>query len=234
MPLAYSGGLAASLSECSSQTHPLAAPLAPLAPYASQARPQSFKAARSRLASARPLGLSLWLYKTWRGFVYKSRERLESGRYELEGEVGRILKVFEAGETKMRVENAVYPTAERIKSLSSERADGPIAMVNLLKFRAKAVYKDGRPGEISGREAYMRYATEMRKIVEGAGGRFVFAGSIDALVIGEVEELWDFAAIVEYPSRAAFQQLVMSPEVQAIGVHREAGLAGQLLILTTA
>jgi uncharacterized protein (DUF1330 family) len=144
-------------------------------------------------------------------------------------------EVSEAGAINMRVENAVYPTAERIKSLSGEKAaDGPIAMVNLLKFRAKAVYKDGRPDEISGREAYMRYATEMRKIVEGAGGRFVFAGSIDALVIGEVEELWDVAAIVEYPSRAAFQQLVMSPEVQAIGVHREAGLAGQLLILTTA
>ena len=107
-------------------------------------------------------------------------------------------------------------------------------MVNLLKFRAKAVYKDGRPGEISGREAYMRYAAEMRKIVEGAGGRFIFAGSIDGLVIGEVEELWDVAAIVEYPSRAAFQQLVTTPEVQAIGVQREAGLAGQLLILTTA
>ena len=134
----------------------------------------------------------------------------------------------------MRVKNAVYPTAERIKSLSSEEmGGGPIAMVNLLKFRAKAVYKDGRPDEISGQEAYMRYAAEMRKIVEGAGGRFIFAGQVDGLIIGEVEELWDVVAIVEYPSRAGFQQLVMSPEVQTITVHREAGLAGQLLILTS-
>jgi uncharacterized protein (DUF1330 family) len=56
---------------------------------------------------------------------------------------------------------------------------------------------------------------------------------VDHLVIGEVEELWDAVAIVEYPSKATFQQLVMSPEVQAIEVHREAGFAGQLLILTT-
>ena len=82
----------------------------------------------------------------------------------------------------------------------------------------------------------MRYGAEMRKIVERAGGRFMFAGRVDGLVIGEVEELWDAVAVVEYPSLAKFQELVMSPrpEMQAIGVHREAGLAGQLLILTTA
>jgi len=105
-------------------------------------------------------------------------------------------------------------------------------MVNLLKFRDQAVYKDGRSDEVSGVEAYMRYATEMRKIVERAGGRFLFSGRVNGLVIGDVEELWDVVAIVEYPSRAEFQRLVTSPEVQAIGVHREAGLAGQLLILT--
>ena len=38
--------------------------------------------------------------------------------------------------------------------------------------------------------------------------------------------------IAEYPSRAEFQRIATSPEVQAIGVDREAGLAGQLLILT--
>ena len=37
---------------------------------------------------------------------------------------------------------------------------------------------------------------------------------------------------MEYPSRAAFQRIATLPEVQAIGVHREAGLEGQLLIMT--
>jgi uncharacterized protein (DUF1330 family) len=105
-------------------------------------------------------------------------------------------------------------------------------MLNLLKFRDRAVYRDGRPDAVSGVEAYMRYAGAMRKIVERAGGRFIFSGSVNGLVVGEVEQLWDVVAIVEYPSRAEFQRLVTSPEVQAIGVHREAGLAGQLLILT--
>jgi hypothetical protein len=34
----------------------------------------------------------------------------------------------------------------------------------------------------------------------------------------------------EYPSAAAFAAIVMSPEVTEIGVHRAAGLEGQLLI----
>jgi hypothetical protein len=55
---------------------------------------------------------------------------------------------------------------------------------------------------------------------------------VDRLVIGAVEELWSAVSSVEYPSKAKFQRLVMSPEVQAIEM-REAGLAGQLLILTT-
>jgi hypothetical protein len=35
---------------------------------------------------------------------------------------------------------------------------------------------------------------------------------------------------MEYPSTAAFAKIATSPEVAKIGVHRAAGLAGQLLI----
>ena len=41
------------------------------------------------------------------------------------------------------------------------------------------------------------------------------------------------AALVEYPSRKAFVEIAMSPEVAAIGVHRAAGLEGQWLLATT-
>lgn len=131
----------------------------------------------------------------------------------------------------MKVTNQVYPTAEQLMPLAKEAA-GPIAMVNLLKFRDKAEYADGRAADMSGREAYMCYVAEMRQIVEGAGGRFLFSGQVKGIVIGEVEEPWDAVGIAEYPSGAEFYRIATSPEVQAIGVHREAGLAGQLLILT--
>ena len=131
----------------------------------------------------------------------------------------------------MKIVNQVYPTFDQLMPLAQDPT-GPIAMVNLLKFRDKAQYQDGRPDDISGREAFMRYIAEMGPIVEAAGGRFLFSGDVKQLVIGEVEDLWDAVGIAEYPSRAEFHRIATSPEVQAIGVHREAGLAGQLLILT--
>ena len=91
----------------------------------------------------------------------------------------------------MKVENAVYPTPDQLQAVSTQTAEGPLVMVNLLKFREKAVYKDGRPDDITGAEAYMRYAEQMRGVVEREGGRFLFGGEVQGLVIGEVEELWD-------------------------------------------
>jgi len=133
----------------------------------------------------------------------------------------------------MNVENAVYPTGERIRELMGDETAGPIVMLNLLKFRARAQYPDGRKSELSGREAYNLYGEAMRKVVEREGGRFVFMGEVKSLVIGAVEDLWDVTALVEYPSSAVFARIASSPEVAEIGVHRAAGLEGQLLIRVT-
>jgi len=137
-------------------------------------------------------------------------------------------------ESTMKVVNQLYPTFDQLMPLAQDPTPGPIAMVNLLKFRDKAQYEDGRPDDISGRDAYMLYVAEMSVIIKAAGGRFLFSGEVKQMVVGEVEELWDAVGIAEYPSRAAFQRIATSPEVQAIGIHRSAGLAGQLLILTVA
>ncbi len=133
----------------------------------------------------------------------------------------------------MNIENAILPTSDQIKGLMSRPVVGPVVMVNLLKFREKAVYKDGRSEDISGAEAYMRYAEQMKAIIEREGGRFVFAGKVQGMVIGDVGNLWDAVGLVEYPSSADFVRIVMSAEVHEITVHREAGLEGQLLIQTS-
>jgi len=130
----------------------------------------------------------------------------------------------------MKVENAVYPTQDRVAALMGNPSAEPIVMLNLLKFKDKAVYADGRATTLSGREAYMLYGVAMQKVVEKNGGKFLFSSPIQQLVIGEVENLWDIVAMVEYPSAAAFAKIATSPEVAEIGVHRAAGLEGQLLI----
>ncbi|MGB0478751.1 MAG: DUF1330 domain-containing protein, partial [Parvibaculales bacterium] len=45
--------------------------------------------------------------------------------------------------------------------------------------------------------------------------------------------LWDQVAIAKYPSRQAMVDMMMSEEYNAIHMHRDAGLAGQLNIETT-
>jgi uncharacterized protein (DUF1330 family) len=130
----------------------------------------------------------------------------------------------------MNVENALYPTRERIMELMGDTSAEPIVMLNLLKFRAKAEYPDGRKTDLTGRQAYNLYGEAMRKVVEREGGKFLFMADVKSLVIGMVDDMWEIAALVEYPSSAAFARIASSPEVTEIGVHRAAGLEGQLLI----
>lgn len=134
----------------------------------------------------------------------------------------------------MQVENQVYPDRARQAAYDAAPApDGPIVMVNLLKFRPTAQYRDGSDAHLTGRQAYQRYAVEVGKLVQRYEGRVVFVGDVTALQIGNVEDLWDEVALVEYPSRAAFHAMTEAPEWQAIATHREAGLAGQLNIETS-
>ena len=132
----------------------------------------------------------------------------------------------------MQIENCVYPTSEQIAGLQQPAPGAPIVMVNLLKYRAKALYPDGSEPELSGREAYLRYAVAVEKLVEDVGGRVIYAGAVTSLFLGQVEALWDEVALAEYPSRAALLQMAMSPAAQAIAHHRVAGLEGQLNIET--
>ena len=134
----------------------------------------------------------------------------------------------------MEVHNAVTPTAEQIEGFLAPDAAGPIFMVNLLKFKERAEYEDGRETPLSGREAYALYAAEVAKVITQVGGKLIFGANVERLMLGEVEELWDQVAIAMYPSRAAMFEMIQLPEYAAISVHRTAGLAGQLNIETVA
>jgi uncharacterized protein (DUF1330 family) len=108
--------------------------------------------------------------------------------------------------------------------------DGPIYMLNLLTFKEKAEYPDGRDTDLTGAEAYAVYSAEVAGHLATVGGRPMFAAKVERLMLGEVEELWDTAAIAMYPSRKAMMEMLSSPDYQASAVHRTAGLAGQLNI----
>lgn len=132
----------------------------------------------------------------------------------------------------MIVTNAQHPKPEQAMAFFGADDGQPICMVNLLKFKYKATYADGSEPDLSGREAYARYAQGVAACIAAVGGKLRFGGSVTGLLIGEIEEPWDMVAIAEYPSRKAMMAMVQSPEYQAISKHREAGLAGQLNICT--
>ena len=130
----------------------------------------------------------------------------------------------------MEVVNKVFPNREQIEGFMAPGQDGPIYMLNLLTFKEKAEYPDGRDTDLTGAEAYAVYSAEVAGHLATVGGRPMFAAKVERLMLGEVEELWDTAAIAMYPSRKAMMEMRSSPDYQASAVHRTAGLAGQLNI----
>jgi hypothetical protein len=73
----------------------------------------------------------------------------------------------------------------------------------------------------------------VKKLLQEIGGGIGFEGDVERLALGEVEELWDVVGLAVWPSRGAMFKVMQSPEMQAISVHRSAGLAGQLNLETT-
>ena len=132
----------------------------------------------------------------------------------------------------MEVKNSVIPNKDQMDEFLEGDIESPISMVNLLKFKEKAEYEDGRDTNLSGKEAYMIYGVEVQEHLKKVGGEMVFGGEISRLMLGEVEDLWDNVAVARYPSRTAMLEMMMDPDYQESEKHRSAGLLGQLNIET--
>ena len=132
----------------------------------------------------------------------------------------------------MEVKNDVKPNQSQMDAFLEGDTDTPISMVNLLKFKEKAEYEDGRDINLSGKEAYMIYAKEVKDHLKKVGAEMMFGGEVSRLMLGEVEDLWDNVAIARYPSRKAMLEMMMDSDYQESEKHRSAGLLGQLNIET--
>ena len=132
----------------------------------------------------------------------------------------------------MKVENKVMPNEKQMEEFLEEGHDEPIFMVNLLKFKDRAVYPDKRESNLSGKEAYAIYSKEVVGHLEKVGGKPIFGSEVTRLMLGEVEDLWDQVAIAMYPNRKAMLKMISDPDYIKSAQHRVAGLAGQLNIET--
>ncbi len=151
------------------------------------------------------------------------------GAFVIAGLLFFITKDNLGGEDSRSFTNAVRPTALQIAGFALGD-DEPFLAVNLLTFKNKAEYADGRETNLSGKEAYAIYADEVIDHLAKVGAEPILAGDVQRLILGEVDELWDVIAIVRYPSRKAMYKMATNKEYMESEKHREAGLAGQLNI----
>ncbi len=111
----------------------------------------------------------------------------------------------------------VEGTPEQFKAFMEMDLDGPIHMLNMLRFKP-----DG------GRESYSQYSAHTMPLLAQRGGKAVYRAEPRKTVIGG--EDWDEIFVIEYPSKAAFLDMVLSEEYQK-GAHlRHEALADSRLI----
>jgi uncharacterized protein (DUF1330 family) len=117
--------------------------------------------------------------------------------------------------------------------LSKLPQDTPIIMLNLLRFRERALYRNG-DSDCSGREAYARYAAQVQNFLIEVGASVQYMGSVHGCLIAPQEEQWDEVLLVKYPSVQAFTMMLAMPDYLAATAHRTAALDDSRLIATSA
>ena len=128
---------------------------------------------------------------------------------------------------------AFQPTADQFRAFRDDPHDGPIAQVNLVKFRVKAEYKKDDPEygqDESGEIAYQRYGDAFAKAAEEVGGHCLLMGKVERYFIGGGD--WDGVFVMYFPSRQAFIATLNHRDYQEMHRHRDAGLLCQELLTT--
>ena len=122
----------------------------------------------------------------------------------------------------------VNPTRDSFRAFRAHPRKGPVHMLNLIRLRSRAAYDDGR--QATGAEAYAAYGRESGPVFRRLGGRIVWSGRPEVMVIGPEAERWDIAFIAEYPHMEAFVAMIRDPEYQRAVIHRTAAVADSRLI----
>ena len=106
--------------------------------------------------------------------------------------------------------------------------DVAVVMVNLLKFKPRSDDGDG-----SGWDAYVRYSRAVSPLIKARGAAIVWAGFAGGAVFGPTQfGEWDYVALVRYPSKSAFRDMIVSAEYDAANVHRLNGVERHVIVVT--
>lgn len=133
------------------------------------------------------------------------------------------------------IDRSIDPTADQVRALRDRGPEGPIVMVNLLKFRERAAYPDASGvAPCTGAEAYARYQHAFTVTVGATSqAEVLYEGPVQQIFIGDPaarEADWDKVLIVRYPSRDHFLAMMANAQYRQALVHRYAGLERTVLL----
>jgi hypothetical protein len=114
-----------------------------------------------------------------------------------------------------------------IEGLNKLDHQGPVVMVNLMRFRERSLDDDG-----SGWDAYLRYSALTVPMIKARGGTLSWTGEVMAVALGRPQgEPWDYLALVYYPRVAAFLDMMTSADYEKLcDPHRRNGCAEHVII----
>ncbi|WP_322514680.1 DUF1330 domain-containing protein [Rhodopseudomonas palustris] len=122
----------------------------------------------------------------------------------------------------------VDPTKEVFAQFRENDREGPIHMLNLVRLKPRATYPDGHAA--TGAEAYAAYGRDSLPVFSRLGGKVVWQGGFELMLIGPQQEHWDHVFIAEYPSVAAFVEMIRDPVYREAVKHRQAAVDDSRLI----
>ena len=127
----------------------------------------------------------------------------------------------------------IDPERAQFDAFKALPRDTVIHMLNLVRFKATATYPADHPlaaNALTGAEAYAYYGADSGPIFQRVGGSIVWRGTMEAMVIGPADEHWDAMFIAEYPTSAAFMEMVTDPVYRQAVIHRQAAVETSRLI----
>jgi hypothetical protein len=128
------------------------------------------------------------------------------------------------------------PSDATLAAIGTHRAAGPFVALNLNRYRKRAAYPPGTPdGDVSGREAYLRYGAVALAAILQVGGRVLWAAAAAEVAIGCDHDVYDEVVAVWYPDRHAFLSLEDYPGYRhAFELHRRAAVEHATLLFFAA
>lgn len=126
------------------------------------------------------------------------------------------------------------PHQEAGRALFLAAPDGPITMLNLLRFRDVADYfahpELEPPTPLSGAQAYARYTQHTMPFLTASGGEVLYEGRASEWFIGPAEERWDRVLLVRQSSLQRFFSFASDSGYLAGLGHRTAALEDSRLL----